>query len=332
MKIGYLGTGVWGFCLASLLAAKGYSVVCWTLNESLARHLNDTREHPKLKGSKAEGDIRFTTSLEDALTDIDLLVESVTSAGIRPVFQQVKSLGVPNCPITLTSKGIEQGTGLPLSEVVLQTLGDTAHANIGCISGPSFATEVVKKLPTSVVSSAYEKNTMMTITEAFNTSYFRVYPNPDMKGVSFCGALKNVIAIACGMSDGLLLGQSCKSALMTRGLHEIKKLACASGCAIETVYGLAGMGDLCLTCSSTVSRNHRFGHLLAQGLSPTDAKEKIGMVVEGAYTAVSALELGHKLKIAMPITEAVYDIIYQELNPKDAALRLMERDIKEEYL
>lgn len=329
MKIGYLGTGVWGFSLASLLSGKGYEVVSWGIDEELIHHLNDTREHPKLKESVAEGNIRFTTDIAEALDDVDLLIESVTSAGIRPVFEQIKKI---ECPAVFTSKGIEQGTGLTLSEVVLQVFGQEVKQYLSCVSGPSFATEVVCKLPTSVTCSSYDPSVMKKVVDAFSAPYFRVYPNSDMKGVSLCGALKNVIAIACGISDGLGLGQSAKSALMTRGLHEIAKLVVAQGGKIETVYGLAGMGDLCLTCSSTVSRNYHFGYLIAQGATADQAKEKIGMATEGVYTAVSALELSKKLNIPMPITDAVYKIIYDGMNLKAAVASLMKRTVKEEQL
>lgn len=331
MRIGYLGTGVWGFCLASLLSGKGHEVVSWGIEEDLVHHLNDTREHPKLKGAKAEGNIHFTIDLEEALQDIDYLVESVTARGVRPVFEQVKGKGV-ECPIVSTSKGIEQKTGLTASAVIMEVMGPDIKSRLSCISGPSFASEVVYKLPASVVCASYDPSVMMNVAEVFSTPYFRVYPNSDMRGVSLCGALKNVIAIACGVCDGLELGQSAKAALMTRGLHEIAKFVVAQGGDVETVYGLAGMGDLCLTCSSTVSRNHHFGYLIAQGISPEDAKEKIGMITEGVYTAVSALEISKRLKISMPITEAIYNIIYGNLKAKDAVFGLMSRVIKEERL
>jgi len=333
MKIGYLGgTGVWGFTLASLLAGKGYEVVAWSIEEELVHQLNKTKEHPRLQGSPAEGNIRFTTDLKEALANADFLVESVTVAGVRPVFEQINTIGLPNCPIVLTSKGIEQKTGLTTSEIICNTVGEEIKPLLSSINGPSFATEVVQKLPTSVVCAAYEREMMMEVTKIFTTDTFRVYPNMDMRGVSLCSALKNVIAIACGVAEGLELGQGCKSSLMTRGLHEMAKLVVARGGTLHTVYGLAGMGDLCLTCSSIVSRNCHFGFLLAQGKSPSHAREKIGMVVEGSFTAKSALELSQKLNIPMPITESVYDIVYNDLKPKDVVVNLMHRAIKDEYL
>ncbi|WP_039355863.1 NAD(P)H-dependent glycerol-3-phosphate dehydrogenase [Candidatus Protochlamydia amoebophila] len=331
-KIGYLGLGAWGYCLASLLASKGHKVVCWTTKPELAKHLTDTREHPLLAGHLSKGEMTFTTDMSEALKDVDMIVESVTSAGLRSVFEQVRSLGLPNCPIIITSKGIEQDTGMILPEVVIEVLGEEFRALIGFLSGPSFAQEVIRELPTSVVGTGYTAEVIQEICETFMTPTFRVYPNTDILGVAFGGALKNIIGIACGISDGLALGCSSKAALMTRGLHEIRKLSVACGCKAETLNGLAGMGDLCVTCSSPISRNFRFGTLLAQGLSTEQARNRIGMVVEGAYTCVSALQLSKQHKIIMPISEAVYNIIQGTIKPIEAVSALMKRTIKEEHL
>lgn len=332
MKIAYLGAGTWGCALASLLASNGHQVVLWTANEDLAKTLSKKREHPKLSKFKIDPSVKVTTSLEEALIDAECIVESITSSGIRPVFEKVKELIDVYCPIVLTSKGIEQNSELLLPEVVLDIFGDRARHLVGCLSGPSHAEEVVKQLPTAVVSTAYNKEVMLLIRDLFNSLYFRVYPNADMHGVAFGGAVKNIIAIACGISDGLGFGDNTKAALMTRGLHEIRKLSVTKGARSETLYGLAGMGDLCVTCLSKLSRNYSFGRLIAEGFDASTAKEKIGMVVEGAYTCVSALQLGQSYQIPAPITEAVYSIIYEDLNPRDAVKALLQRAIKEEHL
>lgn len=332
MKIGYLGTGSWGFALANLLASKDYTVVAWTLQPSFAKKLNDTRQHPLFPGFHAPANIHFTSSLTEAVGGADMLVESVTAAGIRPVFQQIKALTTPTCPIILTSKGIEQKTGYILPEVLLEVLGEDSRQLIGLLSGPSYADEVIQGLPTSVVGAAYESEVAMQICETFRTKNFRVYPNRDIYGVAFVGALKNIIAIACGIADGLKFGFSSRASLMTRGLHEMRKLAVSRGCKPETLYGLAGMGDLCVTCSSTLSRNFRFGQLLANGVPADKAREQIGMVVEGAYSCVAALQLSRETDIPMPITEMVYQIIYENLKASDAVALLMQRAIKEEHL
>lgn len=332
MKIAYLGAGAWGFSLASLLAAKKYKVIVWTSNPDLAEKLNSTREHPLFPGHRTTGDIHFTTDLEKVIHNPDILVESLTSAGLRSILYKIKEIKTPQCPIVITSKGIEQNTGLILPDVAVQVFGENIRPHVGFLSGPSFAQEVVKGLPTSVVAAAYDPQVTLTISNVFCTPTFRVYPNNDIRGVSFGGALKNPIAIACGIAEGLSLGLSARAALMTRGLHEIKKLAVNQGCLAETINGLSGMGDLCLTCNSTMSRNFRFGIMLAQGISPREALAKIGMVVEGAYSCVSAVQLSKQNHLEMPITEGVFNIIYEQLHPKQAVKSLMERTIKEEHL
>lgn len=331
-KIGYLGAGAWGYCLASLLAAKGYKVVSWSIDEETISYLQEKREHPRLPGFPAPPSLSFTTNLEEALVGKHMVVEGVTSAGIRQVFQKVKEVHIPECPIVITSKGIEQNTGLLLSEVITEVLGDRHRNQIGCVSGPSIAQEVLKGLPASLVCSAYDLSVIPLIHEIFSTPTFRIYPNPDINGVELGGALKNIIAIACGVSDGMGFGDNTKAALMTRGLHEMRKLAVTKGCKSETLYGLAGMGDLCVTCLSTFSRNYRFGRLIAEGLTPEQAKQKIGMVVEGTYTCLSAIQLSKKAEIELPITEAVYRVVYEGLNPRDAVKLLLQRATKEEYL
>lgn len=331
-QIGYLGVGAWGFCLSSLLAAKGYNLICWTLKEDLANRLNETKCHPLFPDFPIKGNVLFTTDLAKTLNKADIIIESVTSAGVRSVFEKVKPLIPSPRPIIITSKGIEQNTGEILPEVVAEVLGKPFRSNIGFLSGPGFADEVIRNMPTSVVGTGFSDQAIKTVCHTFKTENFRVYPNADVLGVAFGGAMKNIIAIACGICQGLSLGSSSKAALMTRGLHEIRKLAVACRCESSTINGLAGMGDLCLTCSSTMSRNFRFGTLLAQGMSSEKALEQIGMVVEGAYTCVSALQLSKQHRVELPITEAVYQIIYKNLKPTDAVLSLMKRTIKDEHL
>ncbi len=332
MKIAYLGAGTWGFCLASLLASKGHEVRLWTANPEFAKLLANKREHPKLHRYKAHEGVLFTSDLAFAIQGCEWLVESVTSKGIRPVFEQVLTSGSVDCPIVITSKGIEQNSGLLLPEVVLEVLGEDHRRNIACLSGPSHAEEVVENLPTSVVAAAYQSELAFRTCELFSTAYFRVYPNTDLVGVAFGGAMKNIIAIACGISDGLGFGDNTKAALMTRGLHEIRKLSVTKGCRSETLNGLTGMGDLCVTCLSTLSRNYMFGRHIAEGLGPEAAREKVGMVVEGAYTCVSAMQLAHKAQVDVPITQAIYSILYEGMNPRDAVKALLQRAIKEEHL
>lgn len=332
MRIGYLGAGTWGLSLANLLATKGHEVIVWAKNPEFVDHLTRTRQHPKLRHFTIHESVSFTSDLAKALDGAEVIVESVTCKGVRPVFTEVKKLIDVQCPIILTSKGIEPKTCLLLNELLLEILGEKKKSLIGCLSGPSHAEEVTQNLPTSIVCSAYDPKVMLYIQELFNTPVFRVYPNSDINGVLFGGAMKNIIAIACGISDGLGFGDNTKAALMTRGLHEIRKLCVAKGCNPETLTGLAGLGDLCVTCLSDHSRNRQFGLKLAKGFDSYSAQENIGMVVEGVHTCISALELSKKAQIPVPITEAIYNIVYNGLNPKDAVKALLQRTIKEENL
>lgn len=331
MKIGYLGAGTWGFCLARLLAMKGFEVISWSISKELVEELNRTKTHPQLANRQATGNIRFTTDINEAVDKADILIESVTTQGIRPVFESIKSLKIPkNIPICLTSKGIEQNSGMILSDVVIDILGEESRNQIASLSGPSFAEEVSRQLPTAVVVASYNQQVATLVADVFTTPFFRVYSSNDVRGVAFGGALKNVIAIACGISDGLNLGTGAKAALMTRGLHEIVRLSKMKACRGETLYGLSGMGDLFLTCSSSNSRNWRFGKYLSEGHSSESAKKIIGMVVEGSYSCLSALQISNKLGIEMPICSAVQGIVDGSISAMDAVNKLMNRGMKEE--
>lgn len=331
-KIGYLGCGIWGYTLADLLASKGYDVQSWSVEEQVVSHFNEKREHPRLPERKAPKTLSLTTDLAEVLQGKDLIVEGVTSAGIRPVFEEIKKIGIPNCPIALTSKGIEQNTGLLLTDVATSVLGEDYRKQVGCVSGPSIAIEVFQRLPAAVVCSAYDEKVMHAIHDAFSCNTFRVYPNPDINGVELGGAMKNIIAIACGAADGLGFGDNTKALLMTRGLHEIRRLAKVCGCNPETLNGLAGMGDLCVTCLSIHSRNYRFGRKIAEGKSPDEAKKEIGMVIEGAYSCLSAVQIAQKENIELPIAHAVHKIVYESLSPKEAVKLLLQRSTKHELL
>lgn len=333
MKIGYLGAGTWGFCLAALLASKGHKVVLWTAKPEFAKLLSEKREHPKLHRFKVSDNLSFTADLSEAIEGAEYIVESVTSKGIRPVFEQVLARGGVHCPVIITSKGIEQNSCLLLHEVILEVLGRKMRNKIAYLSGPSLAEELTRELPKqpiSIVCAAYYAPLMHQVVDLFMTPYFRVYPNADINGVAFGGAMKNIIAIACGISDGLGFGDSTKAALMTRGLHEIRKLSVTKNCNPETFIGLTGFGDLCATCSSKLSRNYMFGRLIGDGLTRGRAQEEINMVVEGAYTCISALQLARKKNIPVPITEAICSILYEQLDPRDAVEALLQRPVKNE--
>ncbi|WP_213318023.1 NAD(P)H-dependent glycerol-3-phosphate dehydrogenase [Chlamydiifrater volucris] len=331
-RIAYLGMGIWGYCLTVLLSKKGFQVTGWSRNPSLVEHLNTQRSHPKAPNVLVPDSVKFTTNLEEALHEADMIIEGVTSAGIRSLAKKIQAIKQLDVPFVITSKGIEQNTGLFLSEILLEEFGEKARPYIGYLSGPSIASEVLQGCPCSVVVSAYSTDTLTKIHSAFSTPKFRVYPNSDIKGVALGGALKNVIAIACGISDGFRFGDNAKSGLITRGLHEIRKCAALLGCRSDTINGLAGLGDLCVTCFSSFSRNYQFGKLIAEGIPIEKAKQQIGMVVEGSYTAVSAHQIAEHHRISMPITSGIYHVLYEGLDPAEGVALLMQRDTKEEYL
>jgi glycerol-3-phosphate dehydrogenase (NAD(P)+) len=332
MKVGFLGAGTWGFTLASLLASKGYQVTLWSHDAAHMKQMAKTRCHPKLAHYPTDENMIFTSDLDEALSHADVIAESVTSQGIRNVFQKIKDIGSIKVPIIITSKGIEQNSCLLLPEVVIDVLGDAVRPQIACLSGPSHAEEVIQKLPTAIVASAYDPLLIPKIHDLFTTPYFRIYPNQDMSGVCLGGALKNIIAIACGISDGLKFGDNTKAALITRGLHEMARLAKLKGALAQTLNGLSGLGDLCVTCLSLHSRNSRFGRLIGQGVKAQEAQQQVGMVVEGIYTCKSAMQMAKEGGVEVPITQAVYSILYEDMNPKDAVKQLLQRAIREEHL
>lgn len=331
-RIAYLGMGTWGYCLASMLAKKGHSVKGWTPQRVLIQHIESHGEHPRFLGYKKPPLLSLSDDMAWVLDGSDVVVEAVTSAGLRPVFQKVKSFWRHPRLVVVTSKGIEQDSGKILPDVVAELLGVDEIPFVSALSGPSFAEEVMRELPTSVVAAAYNHTALLKVCELFSGPYFRVYPNEDVVGVAYGGALKNIIAIACGIAEGLALGYGCAAALMTRGLHEIRKLALARGAQAETLNGLSGMGDLCMTCSTPLSRNFRFGLLLARGASLEQAYADVGAVVEGAYSCKSALQLGRQHNVPLPITETVYKIVYERLAPLLAVDMLMQRTVKLEHL
>jgi glycerol-3-phosphate dehydrogenase (NAD(P)+) len=331
MKITVLGLGTWGFCLARHLAANGHEVIGWTIEEDLRSLLSKGGEHPHLHLSCENLAIQIAPTIEEACASTDMIVESVTTKGLRPVLE--KLLKIPSAlsvPFVLTSKGIEQKTHLAPPDIFFDVCKEKSMLTM--ISGPSFAYEVAKQLPTAVVCGAWEQEACDIVVKAFTSATFLLFPNPDIRGVAFGGALKNIISIACGISDGLGLGVGARASLVTRGLHEMVKLAVADGCHAETLYGLSGLGDLYLTCSSSMSRNFHFGQLLSSGRTKIEAEKEIGMVVEGAYTCIAAKELAARNRILMPITKAVCDILEGKLTPEQAVRQLLRRHIKQERL
>lgn len=328
MKIGILGAGSWGSALAVLLSEKGYQVDLWHRRKELVDEINSKRVNSKyLPGVVINKGVTAKINLEETVKGSEVIVLAVPSHGVRDLCKQIKDF--VNCEqyIVNVSKGLEEGTYFRLSQVINEEL---SYNNVYVLSGPSHAEEVAKKLPTTVVVSGEKKSKCEYLQDLFSTDSFRVYTNPDMIGVELGGALKNIIALGAGISDGLGYGDNSKAALMTRGIAEISRLGKILGAKTETFAGLTGIGDLIVTCTSMHSRNRRAGILLGQGEALENVLEGIGMVVEGVRATKTAFELASKHECDMPITAAIYKILYGGYDPKDVVTQIMTRSNKHE--
>lgn len=316
MKIACLGAGAWGIALADLLAKNGHWVYLWTKNNSILESIVHKREHPQFPGLLLHENIFPTNCIEEALFAKDAIVESVTSKGFRKVLEEVLRFDTIEVPFILSSKGIEPETELLVPEIAFELLEERYHANVVYLSGPSIAKEVLYGHPTSVIAASYSLENARFASSLFSNNYFQVYPDLDIIGVAFGGAMKNIIAIACGIATGLGFGDNTKAALMTRGIEEMKKLAALKPMRGETLHGLSGFGDLCVTCQSQNSRNNTFGKLIGQGHAPKEARAKVGMVVEGELSSKAAFFLSKKHNIYVPIVEAIYKITQENIPAK----------------
>ena len=331
MQIGVIGAGSWGTTLANLLAKKGLNITLWAYEEELITSLAATQENTLyLPGIKLSSTIVPTGSLKDVCQGKDLILIVTPSQVVRHIMQQILPYLSPQQILINASKGIENKTLLTMSEVVREVLLLNDDQRLAVLSGPSFAREVSKEIPTAVTIASKNLDLAQQLQEIFSTPYFRVYTNPDVTGVELGGALKNVIAIAAGISDGLSFGNNTRAALITRGVAEISRLALHRGADPLTLSGLSGLGDLVLTCTGELSRNRTVGIKLGQGMVLSQILKEMRMVAEGIKTAESAFDLSRKMKVAMPITEQVYYILYQNKNPRDAVNELMTRDLKVE--
>ena len=325
-----IGGGSWGTTLANLLAEKGLTVRLWVRRASLCNTIRTRRENPLyLKGVRLSENIEPTTSLEEALGGSSLVVSAVPSHGIRAIFEEASGYIERDAVVVSASKGIEEGTHLTCSAILRQCLPQEMAEQVVVLSGPSFAREVAKGLPTAVCVAGKREFAERT-QQIFSTPAFRVYTNSDIKGVELGGALKNIMAIAAGISDGLGLGSNARAALITRGLKEMVRFGTACGAQEKTFYGLSGMGDLVLTCTGQLSRNRTVGFEIGSGNSPKQVLSGMTMVAEGVRTSRSVREFAKKEGIDMPITEQVYRILYEGRPPSDAVMELMSRRLKEE--
>jgi glycerol-3-phosphate dehydrogenase (NAD(P)+) len=332
-KITVIGAGSWGTALSMVLADNGHEVRVWgntakTINEINHSHTNELYL-PKIKLPEA---IKGFTSLEDAMEDVETIVLVVPTKAIREVLQQV--IGVCTSPLTIihASKGLEPGTYKRISEIIEEEMPSELVKNIVVLSGPSHAEEVALRHPTTVASASVNMNAAEDVQDLFMNNYFRVYTNSDVIGVELGGAIKNVIALGAGISDGLGYGDNAKAAIITRGLAEMTRLGVVMGANPLTFSGLTGVGDLIVTCTSVHSRNWRAGNLLGKGHKMEEVLENMGMVVEGIRTAQAAYHLAKQLRIEMPITFAIYDMVFNGTDAKEAVDYLMNRTGKEEVI
>ena len=326
-KIGVIGSGTWGTALAVLLTGNGHEVELWSAVPAEVEALTATRRHPNLGDTPIPEKIRVTGDLEQAMKDKELLVLSVPSVYVRETAHRMDPFLKEGQVITNVAKGIEDTTLKNLSEIIEEEL---PAARVTVLSGPSHAEEVSRGLPTTCVAGAHRRQDAELVQNLFMSPVFRVYTSPDMLGIELGGALKNVIALAAGIADGLGCGDNTKAALITRGIAEITRLGTAMGGSPETFSGLTGIGDLIVTCASMHSRNRRAGILIGKGYTMDEAMKEVKMVVEGVYSARAARALSKKYQVSMPIVEQVNEVLFDGKPAKDALYDLMLRDRRAE--
>ncbi len=326
-----VGGGSWGTALAHLLAVKGHRVALWVYEREVFRQIEAGRENKTfLPGVTLPPELKAVSDIQEAVAGKPVVVIVVPSHVMRRVSASMAPFLAPDCIVVSASKGIENRTHLTMSGVLRETLPDVSPERLAVLSGPSFAKEVAAKAPTAVTVAARGRECARAVQRIFATDYFRVYTNEDVVGVELGGSIKNVIAIAAGMIDGLNLGLNTRAALITRGLTEIRRLGLKLGANPRTFTGLAGVGDLVLTCTGTLSRNHMVGKKLGEGSSLKEILAEMQMVAEGVKTAKSVYNLSRRLEVEMPICHAVYRILYEDLKPAQALYQLMTRDLRSE--
>ncbi len=324
MKISVLGSGTWGTALAMLLDKNGHKVTIWSFFEEEIEQIRKSRTHKYLKDITISETIEFTSNLDEAVNS-EMLVLAVPSHVVRKTCESLKKY--EKLPLIVNvAKGFDEQTNQRLSQVIKEELDTTCVV----LSGPTHAEEVARFIPSTIVAACGDVKKARIVQEVFNSETLRVYTNTDVIGVEMSGALKNVIALCAGISDGSGYGDNTKAALMTRGIKEISRLGVALGGNLETFMGLTGIGDLIVTCTSMHSRNRRAGILIGQGKSLDEAIDEVGMVVEGVKSCVCAKKIADSLGIEMPIVNTAYDVLYNSVSSKDAVKTLMMREIKAE--
>lgn len=329
MKVAVIGAGSWGSALARLVAINGNDVSLWSIDTKEIEILNTYREQTeKLPGVKLPENVTFTNDLAEAVEGAEICIMAPPSPFIRETSKKLAGLIKEGTIIVNVAKGIESGTLLTMSQIIEEEI---PAAKVAVLSGPSHAEEVGKDVPTLVVVSAEKQSTAEKVRSIFMNDNFRVYLNPDTLGVELGAALKNVIALAAGVADGLGCGDNTKAALITRGIAEMKRLGEKMGAKTETFSGLSGTGDLIVTCSSMHSRNRRAGILMGQGKTMEEACEEVKMVVEGVHSAKAAMELANKYEVNVPLIEEMYHLLFENKPAKECLASLMTRDKNVEY-
>ena len=322
MKITVLGSGAWGTALAMLLLENGNDVTLWSYTEEESKVLRETHENPMLKGVRLPPELKFSTDMA-CVKGCGLVVMATPSFAVRATAAKLKVLADPGTILVSVSKGIEKDSSLRLSQVIEEEL--QGHCPVVVLSGPSHAEEVGRRIPTGVVAAADDLKIAEQVQDLFMNQRFRVYTSDDKVGTEICAALKNIIALCAGCCDGMGYGDNTKALLMTRGLAEMVRLGVALGGKKETFTGLAGMGDLIVTCCSMHSRNRRCGILIGQGKGVQEAIQEVGAVVEGYYAAANARTLAQKVGVEMPIAQAAYEVLYEGRDVHNVITDLMGR-------
>ncbi len=328
MKISVIGSGGWGTAITLLLCRNSHSVCLWSYKEEESERLEKDRENKEFLPGVLFGsaDITFTSDMETAVNYGDIIVSAVPSGAVRETARKIGKYANGKTIVNI-SKGFDENTLQRISEVFEE---EAKGSTIAVLSGPSHAEEVAREIPTTNVLACKDEDASLLLQKVFMSDTFRVYTNPDIIGVEIGGALKNIIALCAGISDGLGFGDNTKAALMTRGLHEIKRLGKALGAKESTFSGLSGVGDLIVTCTSMHSRNRRCGILIGQGKTLSEARDEVHMTVEGVSATVAAYKLSKKYNVEMPITEAAYKVLFENKPAKEAVYELMKRDYKSE--
>ena len=332
MRAAVIGGGSWGTALAAVLGNNGHDVTIWSFEEDVARALAEKHENTRyMPGIKLPERVTGTHDLAQALAGAELVVAVNPSHVTRPVMKQAVPYLPKATPIVSATKGIENDTLFTMHEVLEDVLPTEMHPYLCCLSGPSFAKETMLKHPTLVVVASPWEKLAKKVQRIFANDYFRTYTSSDVMGVELGGSLKNVCAIAAGISDGMGFGSNTRAAIMTRGLSELVRLAVRKGANPITLSGLAGMGDLVLTCTGELSRNRTVGLALGRGEKLKDVLAGMTQVAEGVRTAKSVHDLAHKLEVDLPLHEAVYRILYEDLPAKAAVHSLTTRELKSEF-